>query len=717
MRHPVTSPSDGDSDDGGADSAHRMNTGGSPAALDTPLDCRNDGLASAEDQQSCPESTGLGWLQAFDHCDEEDGSGDTDVADGTDGDEEESDHAVGSDSSEDERPNRNTIGNVPLNWYEHEDHIGYDRDGLKISKSERRDRLEEHLAKQDGGKAWRTIYDEYNDQQIILSKEEIQMIQRIRAGRFPHLEVDPFPEYNDFFTKDRELHPVLNLPEPKSRFVRSKWEEKKIVKLVRAMRKGWLKRQDSADNEQEEPLYLMWEEDNKIAEKTAVGLSYIPPPKLQLPGHDQSYNPPQEYLPNEDEQRQWEEADEEDRSSFLPTSFESLRKVPMYEPFIRERFERCLDMYLCPRTRKKRIDIDPQSLVPKLPKAQDLQPYPSTMCIEYLGHTAKVTCISLDMSGQWLASGSADGTVRLWEVSTGRCSKTWSLGFCVETVAWCPDGAKSVVSAGAGTSLFLLNTGLAIGKAGGNEWNTIANSDVDSSQEEHHGVLVQWRQYQETGIEIVHKFPVRSVTWHSKGDYFATVSPAGNTQAIIIHQLSKKGSQNPFRKNRGRVQRVLFHPLKPFIFVATSNHVRVYNMAKQALAKKLIGGSGVITSMDVHPGGNNVIVGCEDNRLLWFDMDLSTKPYRSLKYHSKPVRGATFHKAYPLFATSSDDGTVQVFHGMVYSDLMTNPLIVPLKILRGHETVDYQVRGHCMHPGRMDITSMLLLIAPTCEDI
>ena len=59
-----------------------------------------------------------------------------------------------------------------------------------------------------------------------------------------------------------------------------------------------------------------------------------------------------------------------------------------------------------------------------------------------------------------------------------------------------------------------------------------------------------------------------------------------------------------------------------------NTQVRVYNLAKQALAKKLIGGSGVITCIDIHPGGDNLIVGCADNRLLWFDMDLSTKPYR-----------------------------------------------------------------------------------------
>lgn len=43
-----------------------------------------------------------------------------------------------------------------------------------------------------------------------------------------------------------------------------------------------------------------------------------------------------------------------------------------------------------------------------------------------------------------------------------------------------------------------------------------------------------------------------------------------------------------------------------------------------------------------------------------------------------------YHPSYPLFASCSDDGTINVFHGTVYSDLMQNPLIVPLKVLRGH---------------------------------
>ena len=67
----------------------------------------------------------------------------------------------------------------------------------------------------------------------------------------------------------------------------------------------------------------------------------------------------------------------------------------MYSSFIKERFERCLDLYLCPRSKKKRVNVDPQSLVPKLPKPQDLQPFPTTLLLRYTGHTARVSNIVL----------------------------------------------------------------------------------------------------------------------------------------------------------------------------------------------------------------------------------------------------------------------------------------------------------------------------------
>lgn len=74
----------------------------------------------------------------------------------------------------------------------------------------------------------------------------------------------------------------------------------------------------------------------------------------------------------------------------------------------------------------------------------------------------------------------------------------------------------------------------------------------------------------------------------------------------------------------------------------------------------------------------------------------------SVRYHARAIRSVQFHPVYPLFASSSDDGTVQVFHSRVFTDLMSDPLIVPLKVLRGHRTKEglgvLEVKWDPAHP-------------------
>lgn len=72
------------------------------------------------------------------------------------------------------------MGNVPLRWYKDEDHIGYDQGGKKLLRRPRKDALDTLLDRNDHKSALRTIYDEYNDEEITLSKEELGMIMRIR---------------------------------------------------------------------------------------------------------------------------------------------------------------------------------------------------------------------------------------------------------------------------------------------------------------------------------------------------------------------------------------------------------------------------------------------------------------------------------------------------------------------------------------------------------
>jgi WD40 repeat protein len=84
-----------------------------------------------------------------------------------------------------------------------------------------------------------------------------------------------------------------------------------------------------------------------------------------------------------------------------------------------------------------------------------------------------------------------------------------------------------------------------------------------------------------------------------------------------------------------------------------------------------------------------------------FDLDLGSEPYKVMKHHTAAVRGVAYHRTYPLFASVGDDACVHVFHGMVYSDLLTNPLIVPVKLLTAHSVRNHAgVLDVCFHPSQ-----------------
>ncbi|KAH9685267.1 Ribosome biogenesis protein BOP1-like [Citrus sinensis] len=587
-----------------------------------------------------------------------------------------------SDSSEDEVAPRNTIGDVPLEWYKDEKHIGYDISGKKITKKERQDKLASFLANVDDSKSWRKIYDEYNDEEVELTKEEIRLVQRLLKGKAPHTDFDQYADYVDWFKYDDALHPLSNAPEPKRRFIPSKWESKKVVQYVRAIRKGLIKFDEP--KEEEPKFYLLWGDDSSAAEK-AKHLAYIPAPKPKLPGHEESYNPSLEYIPTQEELNSYQLMYEEDRPKFIPRRFTSLRSVPAYENAVKDSFERCMDLYLCPRVRKKRVNIDPETLKPKLPSRKDLKPYPVACYLEYKGHKGAVVSISTEASGQWFASGSTDGTVRIWEVESGRCLRVLEIGEAIQYVAWNPLPELPVLAVSVGQDVLILNTGL------GNEEEQrrvkdLLHVETPTAPDDNMASIVSWLQHDKLdGIRLRHFKMVSSVEWHRRGDYLSTVMPADILfRAIFMHQLSKKLSHRIPFKLHGLPVSSVFHPTRSIFFVSTKKNIRVYDLLKQRLIKKLETGLKEVSSIAIHPAGDNLIVGSREGKLCWFDMDLSSKPYRVLKCHPKDITNVAFHRSYPLFASCSDDCTAYVFHGMVYSDLNQNPLIVPLEILRGH---------------------------------
>ncbi|KAJ1884650.1 Ribosome biogenesis protein erb1, partial [Kickxella alabastrina] len=452
-----------------------------------------------------------------------------------------------SDSSTDEPVN--TIGNVPIEWYEDYPHIGYDIDGKRIMKPATADELDKFLENMDNPDVFRTARDEVNQKDVKISAEEIDIIRRIQGGDIPDADYNPYEDTVEWFTSQTMKTPLTGAPLTKRGFVPSKWEHKRVMQIVRAIRQGLIT--SGAPTEKQEPrLYDVWENADAQPKEDNSRRPRLVAPRMALPTHEESYHPPEEYLATPEEREKWENTDPEDRKrNFLPQDFNSLRTVPGYENFVHERFQRCLDLYLAPRMLKKTNNLNAEELMPRLPDPRDLRPFPSAEALVYLGHTGRVRSISVDPTGLWLLSGSDDGTVRLWELVTGRCARIWNLGDVVHTVAWCPNAEVCVFAVAAGSRVaIIIPTELCddqkrlvseeLVRAGFS--SAAADEDVADDS-----LPVSWdtptTAEQATGMHIMvamHK-TVKSVAWHRRGDYLASLTSEEGGSSVLIHQISK----------------------------------------------------------------------------------------------------------------------------------------------------------------------------------
>jgi ribosome biogenesis protein ERB1 len=559
------------------------------------------------------------------------------------------------------------------------------------------DALEKFLGMMDDPDYWRTV-PRAEGGDIKLTKEELEIIQRIQLNEYADTNYDPYEPYVDFFTGTVMQTPLNSAPEPKRRFIPSKWEALKVAKIVRGIRKGFIKLAD--EEEAKEQIYDIWsgELDASIL---AVKSRHISAPKMALPDHRESYNPPAEYLLTAEEAAAWEaqEADDRDRN-YLPQKYGALRHVPGYGRFVNERFGRCLDLFLCPRAMKDKIKMHPDDLLPVLPDPRELRPFPTSKSIDFVGHVDRIGSISVDPSGQWLLSASMN-EVRLWEMQTGHCRFTWNDWEDVHTVQWNPNKALAMFAVAAGTAVHLIvPCSLPTTDA-----TLTAIEQLQSQPQPDTKAKLKWKScdpFQNRGIieTIEHPGIVTDLHWHRRGDYFVAMAPTApsGAQMVSVHQLSRRTGQHPFKKMPGILRSVRFHPTRPHLVLATQKSVRIYDLAKREQVRRLLCSVQSVSSLALHGEGDNIIIGSHDAKLCWFDLDYSVRPYRVLTNHAGAIRSVAFHPAYPLFASCGDDGAVQIIHGQVFSDLSANPRIVPVKTLRDFVGSVSQIVFHPIQP-------------------
>ncbi|KAH0789087.1 ribosome biogenesis protein BOP1 [Histomonas meleagridis] len=527
----------------------------------------------------------------------------------------------------------NIVGDIPMEWYDEFQHIGYTATGDKVIPKERPDAIDEIIRRSTDPEWWRRIYDQLNGEFKKISAEDLDLIQRIRTGRVALRDYQLYQDYHEKEYEDK-IHPLSNFISSKGKFRPSKQTIYRVNKFVAAIRANELREQE--EEKEDEPIDI-WSEDFYSKPQKRRGR---PAPKIAPPLNDDSYN---------------------------PNGGAKLIEVPGYDKAVRERYDRCCDLYLRPRELRARLPDSSAELLPELPDAEQLKPFPTTESVRFVGHTARVRSVDISHSGSLLVSGSSDGELKIWETQTGFCLRTINLGqYCndsaVCSVAFYPTQDKSLIGACCGKYVYLIRL----------------RDDCDLPEESE---TIKYVEENIAQISHPHIVSMRECVFSPTGTFFAVL---GQSRHVFIYNTTSWDYRTPITSAKSYIQTVKFHPNKPYFIVATQHHILVFDLIEKVKRLTLRPHVQWVSSVDIHPRGDHILAGAFDGKSMWFDTELSADPFKTLRTHTAAVRDVMFHKRFPLFATCSDDTKIYVFHSQVYDDLITNPLIVPVKELQGH---------------------------------
>jgi ribosome biogenesis protein ERB1 len=137
----------------------------------------------------------------------------------------------------------NTIGDIPLSYYDAYPHIGYDINGKRIARPAKGEALDSLLESIDLPEGWTGLTDPETGKPMNLSREELEVLKTLTRNEQPSDGYDPYPDMVEWFTgkHNTEVMPLSAAPEPKRRFVPSKHEHKRVMKMVKAIKEGRIK--------------------------------------------------------------------------------------------------------------------------------------------------------------------------------------------------------------------------------------------------------------------------------------------------------------------------------------------------------------------------------------------------------------------------------------------------------------------------------------------
>jgi WD40 repeat protein len=240
------------------------------------------------------------------------------------------------------------------------------------------------------------------------------------------------------------------------------------------------------------------------------------------------------------------------------------------------------------------------------------------------GHMKPVQSVAFSPDGKIIVSGSADQTMRLWDVTKGQLIRTFE-GHTntVQSVAFSPDG-KTIVSGSADQTVRL--------------W------DVTTGQIE--------RTF------LGSTEAVRSVVFSPDGK---TILFGGADWTVQLWDIATGHIIHTFEGHTEIVRSVAFSPDgKTIISSAADRTIRLWDVATGELVRTLFGHQNTVQSVAFAPDGRSIASGADDNMLRLWDTTTG-QTIRVFVGHTDIIQSAMFSPDGKTIISSSEDGTMRLW--------------------------------------------------------
>ena len=289
--------------------------------------------------------------------------------------------------------------------------------------------------------------------------------------------------------------------------------------------------------------------------------------------------------------------------------------------------------------------------------------------LEFRGHTADVWSVDISPDGKYLATGSGDGTAKLWDLATGAVIQTFS-GVSGDSVVFSPDGRYLLRAGGTDHTARILDiaTGEIVQVFSGH------TGSVDDAAFSPDGKLIVTaggddhtaRIWEVATGETLHVLIGHSggylprVVFSPDGKYVLT---AGDTDRTArLWDVATGNEVRVFSGHPELVAAVAFSPDGKYVATGSDDHIaRLWEIASGTLVREFTGHQGFVNGIKFSPDGRFLLTGSHDRTArLW---DVATgKTLRVFSGHSGQVQGVAFSPDGNLIATASNDGIARVWN-------------------------------------------------------